>query len=134
MRARSSRSWGISIIDASWPCDTQAMCLKAEKQRDTSNLGYPWMPEALQPAPRGLRGSRPSEAVRAAAVAAKGAKARDRGAEGVRAVRAKEAKARDRAADVLTTIRELQASGIASLSGIARELNARGVPTLRGGS
>jgi hypothetical protein len=74
------------------------------------------MPEALQPAPRGLRGSRPSEAVRAAAVAAKAAKARDR------------------AANVLPTIRELQASGIASLSGIARELNARGVPTLRGGS
>src|SRR3954453_13858171 len=116
MRARSSRSWGISIIDASWPCDTQAMCLKAEKQRDTSNLGYPWMPEALQPAPRRLRGARPSEAVRAAAVAAKAAKARDR------------------AADVLPTIREIQASGIASLSGIARELNARGVPTLRGGS
>jgi hypothetical protein len=50
------------------------------------------------------------------------------------AVAAKAAKARDRAADVLPTIREIQASGIASLSGIARELNARGVPTLRGGS
>jgi len=61
----------------------------------------------------GFRGYVPSDAVRAAAVAAK---------------------ARDRAADVLPTIREIRAAGTTSLSGIARELNARGVPTLRGGS
>jgi DNA invertase Pin-like site-specific DNA recombinase len=64
----------------------------------------------------GFRGYVPSDAVRAAAVAAKAAKARDR------------------AADVLPTIREIRAAGITSLSGIAWELNARGVPTLRGGS
>ena len=40
--------------------------------------------------------------------------------------------ARERAAEVLPEIRKLQAAGITSLSGIARELTQSGVPTPRG--
>ncbi len=39
----------------------------------------------------------------------------------------------DRAADVIGTIEEIQAEGVTSLSGIAKALNAKGVPTARGG-
>ena len=48
------------------------------------------------------------------------------------AARARAAVARERAAQVLPVIREIQAAGTASLSGIARELTQRGVPTPRG--
>jgi DNA invertase Pin-like site-specific DNA recombinase len=37
------------------------------------------------------------------------------------------------AANVLPVIREIQASGIATLRGVARALTARGIPTARGG-
>lgn len=59
----------------------------------------------------GFRGYTPSEADRAAAVEAKAAKARQA------------------AAAVLPIIRELQAAGITTLGGIARELGRRGIPT-----
>jgi DNA invertase Pin-like site-specific DNA recombinase len=62
----------------------------------------------------GFRGHAPSDAVRAAAS------------------QAKAAGARENAERVLPTIRELQAGGVTSLSGLARELNSRGVPTARG--
>jgi DNA invertase Pin-like site-specific DNA recombinase len=62
----------------------------------------------------GFRGHVPSEADRAAAAEAKAGKARET------------------AAAVLPTIRELQAAGITSFSGIARELTRRGIPTPRG--
>ncbi len=39
----------------------------------------------------------------------------------------------DRAADVIGTIEEIQAEGVTSLTGIAKALNAKGVPTSRGG-
>lgn len=42
------------------------------------------------------------------------------------------AKARGRAADVAPIIRDIQASGVVSLAGIARALNDRRVPTSRG--
>jgi DNA invertase Pin-like site-specific DNA recombinase len=61
----------------------------------------------------GFRGYIPGEADRAAAVAALGARARQT------------------AAAVLPAIRELQAAGIVSLNGIARELTRRGIPTPR---
>ena len=48
------------------------------------------------------------------------------------AAKARAAVARERAAQVLPVIREIQAGGTASLSGIARELTRRGVPTPRG--
>ena len=48
------------------------------------------------------------------------------------AVNARAEAAREYAARVLPVIREVQAAGIASLSGIARELTQRGVPTPRG--
>jgi DNA invertase Pin-like site-specific DNA recombinase len=48
------------------------------------------------------------------------------------AARARTAMARERAGQVLPMIRELQAAGITSLAGIARELSKRGVPTPRG--
>jgi hypothetical protein len=38
------------------------------------------------------------------------------------------------AANVLPVIREIQASGVKSLRGVARALAARGIPTARGGS
>lgn len=62
----------------------------------------------------GFRGRTPSDADRAAAAEAKARKAQET------------------AEAVLPTIRELQASGITSLSGIARELTRRGIPTPRG--
>jgi DNA invertase Pin-like site-specific DNA recombinase len=62
----------------------------------------------------GYRGYTPGEADRASASAAKAAKAQER------------------ANRVLPLIRELQAGGVTSLSGLARELNRRGVPTARG--
>jgi DNA invertase Pin-like site-specific DNA recombinase len=43
-------------------------------------------------------------------------------------------KARQRAADLAPTIEEIRASGIVSLNGIATALNARGIPTPRGGT
>jgi DNA invertase Pin-like site-specific DNA recombinase len=49
-----------------------------------------------------------------------------------RAARARAETARERAGQVLPMIRELQAAGITSLAGIARELSKRGVPTPRG--
>src|SRR3954470_20858431 len=48
------------------------------------------------------------------------------------AARARTAVARERAGQVLPLVREVQAAGTASLSGIARELTQRGVPTPRG--
>jgi DNA invertase Pin-like site-specific DNA recombinase len=39
------------------------------------------------------------------------------------------ARTRQTAAAILPTIRELQAAGVTSLSGIARELTRRGIPT-----
>lgn len=62
----------------------------------------------------GFRGYRPSEEDRKAAAAAR------------------TTKAQASAAAVLPTIRELQAAGITSLGGIARELSRRGIPTTRG--
>lgn len=43
------------------------------------------------------------------------------------------AKAISRASDILPIIREIQASGITSASGIAVALNQRGVRTVQGG-
>ena len=45
---------------------------------------------------------------------------------------ARSAGARERAAVILPVIRELQAAGVTSLAGIARELSERGVATPRG--
>lgn len=61
----------------------------------------------------------------------------DRGARLSRAARkagrdAQAARANERAADLAHLIRDLQSSGIISLSGIARALTERGVPTPRG--
>jgi hypothetical protein len=39
-----------------------------------------------------------------------------------------------RAADIAPVITELQSAGMTSLSGLARALTKRGVPTARGGS
>jgi DNA invertase Pin-like site-specific DNA recombinase len=47
-------------------------------------------------------------------------------------VRARVERANARAADLAPIINELQAAGIASLRGIADELNARGIPTANG--
>jgi DNA invertase Pin-like site-specific DNA recombinase len=44
-----------------------------------------------------------------------------------------QAQARERAADLAGTIKELQAAGSASLRTIAEGLDARGIPTVRGG-
>jgi DNA invertase Pin-like site-specific DNA recombinase len=62
----------------------------------------------------GFRGYVPSAADRAAAAAIQ------------------TAKARQTATAILPIVRELQAAGIISLSGIARELTRRGIPTPRG--
>lgn len=43
------------------------------------------------------------------------------------------AQANARAANVLPVIREIQAAGVRTLAGIAHALNARGIPTARGG-
>jgi DNA invertase Pin-like site-specific DNA recombinase len=43
-------------------------------------------------------------------------------------------RSRARAADLEPIVRELQASGITSLSGLAKALNDKGIPTARGGS
>jgi DNA invertase Pin-like site-specific DNA recombinase len=48
------------------------------------------------------------------------------------AARARAEAARERASQVLPLVREIQAVGITSLAGIARELTQRGVPTPRG--
>ena len=48
------------------------------------------------------------------------------------AARARTAVARERAGQVLPMIRDIQAAGTTSLSGVARELTQRGVPTPRG--
>ncbi|UTD26621.1 recombinase family protein [Bradyrhizobium sp. WD16] len=63
----------------------------------------------------------------------------DRGARLSRAARkagrdAQMARANNRAADLAHIIRDLQASGVTSLSGIARTLTERRVPTARGSS
>jgi hypothetical protein len=50
------------------------------------------------------------------------------------AARARTEKADRFSANVLPVIREIQASGIKSLRGIARILAARGIPTARGGA
>ena len=47
---------------------------------------------------------------------------------------AMKAKAISRASEILPIIREIQASGITSASGIAVALNQRGVPTVQGGA
>jgi len=44
------------------------------------------------------------------------------------------AKAQDRARDLLPVIKGLRAEGVASLGGLAAALNARGIPTARGGA
>jgi DNA invertase Pin-like site-specific DNA recombinase len=46
---------------------------------------------------------------------------------------ARTAKAEGRAADLMPVLADIRASGMTSLGAIARELNARGVPTARGG-
>ncbi len=48
------------------------------------------------------------------------------------AAAAKSAKATARATDLLTVIAEVRAAGVATLSGIAKALTARGVPTPSG--
>ncbi|MGY3235638.1 DNA invertase Pin-like site-specific DNA recombinase [Bradyrhizobium sp. USDA 4472] len=81
-----------------------------------------------------------SERTRAALAAAKrrGVKlGGDRGAQLSRAARkagreAQITRANERAADLADIIRELQSSGTKSLSGIARALTERGIPTPRG--
>jgi len=50
-----------------------------------------------------------------------------------KATKARMEKADRYSANVLPVIREIQASGIKSLRGIARALAARGIPTARGG-
>jgi len=47
-------------------------------------------------------------------------------------VAANKANAERFAANVLPIIREIQASGVTTLRGVARALNARGVPSARG--
>jgi hypothetical protein len=49
-----------------------------------------------------------------------------------RAAAAKSAKATARATDLLPVIAEVRAAGVATLSGIAKALTARGVPTPSG--
>jgi DNA invertase Pin-like site-specific DNA recombinase len=49
------------------------------------------------------------------------------------AVRAVQAQAAERAREYAEIIEDIQASGVASLAGIARELNERGIVTPRGG-
>ena len=48
-------------------------------------------------------------------------------------VRANKEKADQHAANVVPIIREIEASGVTSNLGIAKALNARGIPTARGG-
>jgi len=48
-------------------------------------------------------------------------------------LQARRAKAAERKADLLPMLEDIQASGVTTLLGIATELNARGVPTARGG-
>ena len=64
----------------------------------------------------GDRGQRPSKAVREAARAATAARVEER------------------AADLMPLLQELQAAGVTSLNGLARELTARRIPTARGAS
>ncbi|WP_425339474.1 recombinase family protein [Methylorubrum extorquens] len=51
----------------------------------------------------------------------------------VRSIKTRQDKAAQRAADLAPIIRTLQASGVTSASGIAKALNDRGIPTVRGG-
>jgi DNA invertase Pin-like site-specific DNA recombinase len=50
------------------------------------------------------------------------------------AARSRREKAKRYSANLLPVIREIQATGVQSLRGIARALAARGVPTARGGA
>src|SRR4051795_13215080 len=90
------------------------MRLKAEEQGGASNPRYPGMLKTSGQRLGGFRGYVPSETNRA------------------QAARARAAVAQERAARVLPVVREIQAAGTAALSGIARELTQRGVPTPRG--
>jgi len=47
---------------------------------------------------------------------------------------ARQARSQARAADLAPVIAELQATGVTSLGGLARELTERGIPTARGGA
>jgi DNA invertase Pin-like site-specific DNA recombinase len=64
----------------------------------------------------GYRGVNPNEGARRASLARR------------------QASAKERAADLAPVISQMQAEGIVSLNGLARELTARGIPTARGGT
>jgi adenine/guanine phosphoribosyltransferase-like PRPP-binding protein len=51
-----------------------------------------------------------------------------------RSIKIRQDKAAQRAADLAPIIRTIQASGITSAAGIAKALNDKGIPTVRGGS
>jgi DNA invertase Pin-like site-specific DNA recombinase len=79
-----------------------------------------------------------SERTKAALAAAK-ARGKKLGGPRLAAARKASIKARSEAADAFAAnvrpiIKEIQASGVSSLRGVARALTARGVPTARGGS
>ena len=79
-----------------------------------------------------------SERTKAALAAAK-ARGKKLGGPRLAAARRASIKARSDAADAFAAnvrpiIKEIQASGVSSLRGVARALTARGVPTARGGS
>jgi len=79
-----------------------------------------------------------SERTKAALAAAK-ARGKKLGGPRLAAARRASIKARSEVADAFAAnvrpiIKEIQASGVSSLRGVARALTARGVPTARGGS
>ncbi|TNC05402.1 resolvase [Methylobacterium terricola] len=49
-------------------------------------------------------------------------------------IRIRQERARRHAADLTPVIAEMRAGGVTTLQAIARALNARGIPTARGGS